>query len=578
MTRCVFTIAVALGWLASSAAWAQTTPSILGLIAQYESGNNPTAQNPTSSASGLYQDINSTWASALADCNCGTTAEYPTEASAPASIQTAAEAALLQQNGLSDYTCAGCDPALTAAINADGGTSAFTSQIDSLSIDPTSYASLDTSAGLADFLGSTGTATSGSGITVTATNDPTTGTTSTATGGLTGGLTTPPALTTSVPDGAPPTSGVLDQIVTAFGNATGGWQAALATIATDLFWILAAIEFFVMLIGLILQGERPNWWDVVSTIIYWLFPIGLFWWLLQNGSTYAADIINSMRQAGAAVGGDAITPSALLSAGIALVSQVWQYTHISFNPAVLAAEMIALAIIMVSFALLAVWMAATIIEAYFIIGASSLFFAFGGLRWSRQIGVSVLLFCLGVGAKLFAMEAIVAVATTFVQNWLMSTAEIGFQALFTIIGLAIFLAALAKVVPDTMQRVILSAPVSLAHYSQPIREASGAAAGVIGAGALAVGAPTIAFQALLHAAEQAGANNQQGQTGVARSLQFAGAATGVVARAAGAEIGARLGGFARGGPGASAVRMAQNVAQQRRIAAAQRASQSGGNP
>jgi type IV secretory pathway TrbL component len=62
-----------------------------------------------------------------------------------------------------------------------------------------------------------------------------------------------------VPDAPAPTSGVLDQIVTAFGNATSGWQAALASIATDLFWLLAAIEFFVMIIGLILQGERPNW-------------------------------------------------------------------------------------------------------------------------------------------------------------------------------------------------------------------------------------------------------------------------------------------------------------------------------
>jgi type IV secretion system protein TrbL len=576
MTWRVFMVAVIIGWLMAIAAWAQTTPSILSLIAQYESGDNPTAQNPTSTSSGLYGDVNGTWAEALADCNCGTTAQYPNAASAPASIQTAAEAALLQQNGLSDYTCTGCDPALTNAINADGGSSAFSSQIAGLSTDPASYASLDTSAGLADFLGSTGTATSGPGITVTAATAPATGTTSAATGGLTGGLTTPPALTTQVPDGPPPTSGVLDQIITTFGNATSGWQAKLATIATDLFWLLAAIEFFVMIIGLVLQGERPNWWDAVPTIVYWLFPIGLFWWLLQNGSTYTADIVNSMRQAGGALGGDAITPSAILSAGVALVSQVWQYTHLSFNPAVLAAEMIALVVIMICFAQMAVWMAATIIEAYFIIGASSLFFAFGGLRWSRQIGISVLLFCLGIGAKLFAMEAIVAIATTFVQNWLMSTAEMGFQAFFTMIGLALFLASLAKIVPDTMQRVILSAPVSLAHYSQPVREAASAGALVAGAGAAVGGFGTLAVQALIHAAERQTDSSQPGQSGLARSLQFAGAATGAVARAAGSEIGARLGGFARGGVGASAVRMAQNVAQQRRIAAAQRA-QTGGN-
>jgi len=583
-------IAIA-AWLASlpfsGTAAAAINP--IPLIIQNGSSGNPTAQNAETTASGLFQDTSSTWAEALAACNCGTRAQYPTAASAPSSVQIAANDALINQNGLSDWLCAGCDPTFAAQVAADGGVGAF--QTSGLDTNPADFASTDTAGGLADFL-----AANGAGVTETGideTGQPTgaiagTGAAANAagigrtTGGLTGGLTTPPALTTNVPDAPPPTSGVLDQIVRAFGNATSGWQAALAKIATDLFWLLAAIEFFVMIIGLILQGERPNWWDVASTIIYWLFPIGLFWWLLQNGSTYAADIINSMRQAGAAVGGDAITPSAILSAGIALVSQVWQYTHVFFHPAVLGAEMIALAVIMVCFALTAVWMAATLIEAYFIIGASALFLAFGGLRWSRQIAISVLLFCLGIGAKLFAMEAIVAIATSYIQRWMYSTAEIGFQGLFTLMGFAIFLAALAKTVPDTMQRVILSMPMSLAHYSQPIQQAQSTAA-TIGAGVAGVaGSGTLAWQLIKHAAEVDAAGNNQGQSTPARALQFAGNMGGAAARAAGSEIGARLGGFARGGPGASVVRMAQNVAQQRRIAAAQRSQSntttSGGAP
>jgi hypothetical protein len=377
-------IAIA-AWLASlpfsGTAAAAINP--IPLIIQNESSGNPTAQNAETTASGLFQDISSTWAEALAACNCGTTAQYPTAASAPSSVQIAANDALINQNGLSDWLCAGCDPAFAAQVAAAGGVGAF--QTSGLDTNPADFASTDTAVGLADFLAANGAGATETGVDET--GQPTGAIAGTgaaanaavvggATGGLTGGLTTPPALTTNVPDAPPPTSGVLDQIVQAFGNATSGWQAALATIATHLFWLLAAIEFFVMIIGLILQGERPNWWDVVSTIIYWLFPIGLFWWLLQNGSTYAADIINSMRQAGAAVGGDAITPSAILSAGIALVSQVWQYTHVFFHPAVLGAEMIALAVIMVCFALTAVWMAATLIEAYFIIRGLGLVFGF----------------------------------------------------------------------------------------------------------------------------------------------------------------------------------------------------------
>ena len=176
-------------WLAALAmimpgiALAQTaTPSILALIAQYESSDNPTAQSSTSSASGLYGDINSIWAEALADCGCGSTAEYPTAASAPASVQTAANAALIDQNGLSDWLCAGCDAPLAAAIAADDGVSAFDLN---LSTNPADYASLDTADGFADFFGGddSTTATAGGGGLTVSTSDTGTGTTTATTDG-----------------------------------------------------------------------------------------------------------------------------------------------------------------------------------------------------------------------------------------------------------------------------------------------------------------------------------------------------------------------------------------------------------
>jgi type IV secretion system protein VirB6 len=156
MLRSVFLISIVVLVFGSCVAFAQTTQSILSLIAHYESSDNPTAQNPSSTASGLYGMLNSTWAEALQLCGCGSTAQYSNAASAPASVQTAAEAALLQQDGLSDYTCAGCDAALTAAINAAGGPDAFAAQIAALSTDPSTYGSLDTSGGLTDYFGGNG--------------------------------------------------------------------------------------------------------------------------------------------------------------------------------------------------------------------------------------------------------------------------------------------------------------------------------------------------------------------------------------------------------------------------------------
>src|ERR1700761_6616480 len=101
------------------------------LIIQNESTGNPTAQSQSSSASGLFGDITSTWQQALADCNCGTTSQYPTAASAPANIQIAANNALINQVGLSPWLCDGCDPKFAAQVAAAGGPSAFqTSGLD----------------------------------------------------------------------------------------------------------------------------------------------------------------------------------------------------------------------------------------------------------------------------------------------------------------------------------------------------------------------------------------------------------------------------------------------------------------
>ena len=336
--------------------------------------------------------------------------------------------------------------------------------------------------------------------------------------------------------------GVLDQIVTAFQTATAGWQASLYTVGLDLFWLLAAIELFASFIILFIGGGRPDWSDVVFTVIRWLFPVGLFLWLMQNGSTFAGDIVNSLRQAATAAGGTAITPSNILAAGLNTVSMIWYQNHSVLHPAVTAAVMIAIVVIIIAFCLAAVWMASALIESYFVIGAAALFLAFGGMRWSREIAVALLRFCLAIGMKLFAIEMIVPISAQFAQQWANVSDQLNMQGIFAMIGASVFLAALSKVVPDTMQRVILAAPISLAHYSQPIGQATATAAGVVGVGAVAVGAPAVALQAFLHAAEQQAANNQQGQTGITRSLQFAGAATGAIARAAGAEIGARLGG------------------------------------
>ena len=150
-------LAVALILLAFPAA-AQTGGGLnpLAIIAQYESNNGTQLQNPQSTASGIWQDVNGTWAQALSLCSCGTTTQYPSAISAPPAVQAAANAALYNGQGFSPWSS---NTALLAAINASGGASAFAAP-GTLSTSVASYAGLNTQS-VTSYFSSSGVATGG---------------------------------------------------------------------------------------------------------------------------------------------------------------------------------------------------------------------------------------------------------------------------------------------------------------------------------------------------------------------------------------------------------------------------------
>jgi transglycosylase-like protein len=86
------------------------------MVQHYESGGDYTAHNPTSTASGAYQFTNPTWKSYATMAGVDTSA-YPTAASAPPYLQDKVFSQAVSSNGLRDWTCPGCNPALTSYVS-----------------------------------------------------------------------------------------------------------------------------------------------------------------------------------------------------------------------------------------------------------------------------------------------------------------------------------------------------------------------------------------------------------------------------------------------------------------------------
>jgi hypothetical protein len=260
MRRALLSTAVLVSVLPGSAGAQTSGLNPLTIIAEYESSYGTNLQNPTSSASGIYQDINSTWAQALSLCGCGTTSEYPTASSAPASVQTAANAALYNAQGFAPWTIG--DQPLANAIAADGGASAFATN---LSTDPVSYASLDTSAGLAAYFADD------SSLSVACTNCDGTGTGTLASAAAAAGVTG--TATASVSDASSPFSFLFNEYTNKISSPLQNQLATVQGMAVGPLTALIAISWMVLGVGV--WGGRVDFGVMVNRTIRMALVVAL---------------------------------------------------------------------------------------------------------------------------------------------------------------------------------------------------------------------------------------------------------------------------------------------------------------
>ncbi len=94
--------------------------SLADLVKHFESGGNYTAVNPSSGAAGAYQFVPSTWRQYGSQLGIDTSA-YPTAAVAPPEVQDAVFKQAVAKRGLGDWTCPGCNPALSSYIAGNPG-------------------------------------------------------------------------------------------------------------------------------------------------------------------------------------------------------------------------------------------------------------------------------------------------------------------------------------------------------------------------------------------------------------------------------------------------------------------------
>lgn len=348
---------------------------------------------------------------------------------------------------------------------------------------------------------------------------------------------------------ATPSSGVLDDAMNKYQAATAAWQAKLLYFANSLFWILAGIEFLWVAITLgVRQADLQEW---VADLVRWILITGLFWAILQNGTTWIPAIINSFRQAGDAanqaydssIPGN-ISPSSLLDTCLDLAAKVCDSAGL--NPIKMVFVGLFGLTILIAGALIGMMLVCAVVEMYIVVAGSMLLLGFGGSRWTRDYATKALTYAVSVGVKLMVMQLLIGLGERFINDFASAFTSFSVENVAPIIVALVVLCGLVRSIPNIAQSMVAGVSIhtgggfgaAMAAAQMGYQAARTATAAATGVGGVAAAAGMLAAQQTKTANPPPAGNLGIGKSimrGVSMAGGFAGRAVSNVASAAAAD-------------------------------------------
>jgi type IV secretion system protein TrbL len=348
---------------------------------------------------------------------------------------------------------------------------------------------------------------------------------------------------------------VIDQVMTQYQTAAAAWVSPLQTLALDLFWSLAGIQFCYAMGQLAFRGADLS--EILAELVTQIFFLGIFFFLVQQSSTIADDIITSFKQAATRASGTAgSNPTQILETGINMGQKVtalmtWHSPGADLFYAIAAFVIV---IVMSFIAALAVMVN---IEAYIIVSALVLFTGFGGSRWTKDYAMRSLTYSIAIGGKLFMLNLVVGIGSQIISAQSTSFTGGNYDQVMMLIGTVLVLAAIAKQLPDMTASLLSGA--ALGTSSGFIGVGRAAATTALAAGTAGLGAVVATGAAGALASQQVAAAGGAGPGGrLAHFASLTGRAARNLGDAALSDIGGQLSGT-RTSRGSMTFRMAADL-------------------
>jgi type IV secretion system protein TrbL len=352
---------------------------------------------------------------------------------------------------------------------------------------------------------------------------------------------------------------VIDTVMSDYSTAASAWVGPLETLATQLFWSLAAIQFCYAMGQLAFRGADLS--EILAELVTQILFIGIFFFLVQQSSTIANDIITSFKEAATNASGTAgSNPTQILNTGINMAQKICDLMSIT-TPGVDVFYAIAAFVVILLMAFIAALAVMVNIEAYIIVSALVLFTGFGGSRWTKDYALRSLTFAIAIGGKLFMLNLVVGIGQQIINSQSGTFTGASYTQVMSLIGVVLVLAAIVKQLPDMTASLLSGAAIG--SSSGLIGVGRAAATAAVGAATAGVGAVAATGAAGALASQQVAAVG--GAAAGNRLAHFAGL-TGRTMRnlgdAAMSDIGGRLAGT-RTNRGVMGFRMAADLDNRR---------------
>lgn len=211
-----------------------------------------------------------------------------------------------------------------------------------------------------------------------------------------------------------PSLGFIDE----YKQLRGIWFFELFPAARDLFWTLATLE---LVLSFILWMAA---WFHFDTLAQHLFKKILFisagYAILLHADTWIPDIIDSFTTLGQQISHVPLTPGFVLAQGRSVAITMLKAMGVTAWFTNLTGAIMALLsaiVVFLSYALIAMELAVTLVESYVVTGAGVFLLAFVPFRGTAALTERFLGYVIAVGIKLFIVYALVGAGAQLAPSW-----------------------------------------------------------------------------------------------------------------------------------------------------------------